>query len=337
MNNRDKFLAVVQHKAAHNIFWPGNLHEESRQKLYKIYGVNDFMELGIKMGSPLHWVQPEECGAWTRKDYPQFDPNDKKDFPDGSHGPIFEDVDDLDVINSYHWPTADDCDFTQTVKEIDRAKAAGQAVICSMWGSIFSNTWNFFGMSECLIRMAEAPETVEAVTRHLTDFYLAANEKLFALAGDKIDMTLIGIDLGSQRDLLISPAYNERFTLPYIKAQLDQSHRHGYYAAMHSCGSIWRLIPRLIEMGVDVLHPIQALATGMSAEELKQYNGKIVFMGGVDTQEILVHNSPEQVKAEVRRLKSIFGPNYIVSASHEAPPDNIPPENFIAMAEEAPV
>jgi uroporphyrinogen decarboxylase len=339
----------MERKSEHCAFWPGNPHIGLLKKLFAYYGVDNSLDLDIKMGAPVHWVQPEALGCWTRTDYPQFDPLNKKDFPDdeslkstsnllqiqnpnAKHGPVFADVDDVSIIDAYHWPTADDCDFTETLKEIERTKKAGLAVMCSMWGSIFSNTWNFFGMDECLARMYESPETVQAVTRHLTDFYLAANEKLFNLAGDSIDCTFIGIDLGSQLDLLISPEFNDRFTLPYIREQIEQAHKHGYFAGMHSCGSIYRIIPRIINMGVDVLHPIQALARGMSADELKQYNGRIVFMGGVDTQELLPNGNPDDVRKEVKRLVGIFGPNYIVSSSHEAPPENIPTENYVAMA-----
>jgi uroporphyrinogen decarboxylase len=105
---------------------------------------------------------------------------------------------------------------------------------------------------------------------------------------------------------------------------------------MHSCGSIYRLIPRLIEAGVDVLHPLQALAKTMDAETLTgQYKDKIVFMGGVDTQRLLPYGSPAEVTAEIRRLRNLFGPNYIVSSSHETLLPNIPLENVEAMAEAA--
>jgi uroporphyrinogen decarboxylase len=230
----------------------------------------------------------------------------------------------------------EDCDFTKTLEEIDKTVAAGQAVLSGTWGSIFSNTWSFFGMENCFVKMYSDPEQVETVTRRLTDFYLAANEKLFALAGDKIDALFIGVDMGSQLDLLISPEGFERFLLPYLKELIDQAHSHGYYAVLHSCGSIYRIIPRLIETGVDVLHPIQAMAKNMDAQSLaERYNGKIVFLGGVDTQQLLPFGTPGEVKEEVRRLRKIFGPNYIVSPSHEAILPNVSMENFAAMVEAA--
>jgi uroporphyrinogen decarboxylase len=78
------------------------------------------------------------------------------------------------------------------------------------------------------------------------------------------------------------------------------------------------------------------MAKNMDAESLaKKYNGKIVFLGGVDTQRLLPFGSPDDVRKEVRRLKELFGPNFIVSPSHESLLPNVSPENITAMAETA--
>ena len=197
-------------------------------------------------------------------------------------------------------------------------------------------TWNFFGMENCFVKMHTNPEVVEAVTSHITNFYLIANEKLFEQAKKKIDAVFIGVDMGSQLDLLLSPEGFERFLFPYLKKLINQAHDHGYYLVLHSCGSIYRIIPDLIKAGVDVLHPIQAQAKFMDAETLaKNYNGKIVFLGGVDTQYVLPFGSPHDVKEEVRRLRKLFGPNYIVSPSHETLLPSVKTENVEAMVEAA--
>jgi uroporphyrinogen decarboxylase len=337
---REHFRAITKKESKTCGFWQGLPHQDSEEKIFSYFGVKDTFELGLKLGSGCRFVQPEACGMWQRKDYPQFDPFNVKQYGQrertslGQEG-VFADCYDLAEIHGYHWPTAADCDFTLTLEEIDKTVAEGQAVLSGTWGSIFSNTWNFFGMENCLIRMVEAPETVLAVTSHLAEFYLEANEKLFALAGNKIDALFIGNDFGSQLDLIISPEYIETFFFPFIKKFIDQAHQHGYFFVLHSCGSIYRLIPRLIELGVDVLHPIQAMAAHMDADSLSQYQDRIVFLGGVDTQRILPFGTPDEVRREVRRLKKIFGPHYIVSPSHEMILPNIPPENIAAMAEAA--
>ena len=105
---------------------------------------------------------------------------------------------------------------------------------------------------------------------------------------------------------------------------------------LHSCGSIYRVIPRLIDAGVDALHPIQAQAANMDAKTLsREFKDKIVFVGGVDTQQLLPQATPGQVKDEVHRLRDLFGPNFVVSPSHESILPDVPWENVQAMAEAA--
>ncbi len=96
------------------------------------------------------------------------------------------------------------------------------------------------------------------------------------------------------------------------------------------------MIPRLIDAGVEALHPIQARANHMDAENLaEKYNNKIVFVGGVDTQHLLPFGTEDEVREDVRRLKKLFGPNFIVSPSHESILPNVPPENIAAIVEAA--
>ena len=97
------------------------------------------------------------------------------------------------------------------------------------------------------------------------------------------------------------------------------------------------MIDVLIDAGVDCLHPLQAKAANMDAETLaRDFKGRIAFMGGIDTQDLLVHATPDEIAAEVRRVKDLLGPRLIVSPSHEALLPNVPPANIEAMAIAAP-
>jgi uroporphyrinogen decarboxylase len=135
---------------------------------------------------------------------------------------------------------------------------------------------------------------------------------------------------------MISPALFDRFVLPWFRRFTDQAHRRGYQVVLHSCGSIHRVIPRLIAAGVNCLHPLQARAAHMDAVTLAgDFKGKIAFLGGLDTQRVLNQGTPAEVKAEVRRIKDLLGPCLIVSPSHEAILPDVPPRNVAAMAEAA--
>jgi uroporphyrinogen decarboxylase len=107
----------------------------------------------------------------------------------------------------------------------------------------------------------------------------------------------------------------------------------GLKAAFHSCGAVDRIIPRLIDAGIQILHPLQAKAQNMDAKSLEEkYGNDLVFMGGVDTRHLLPFGTPRQVREEVLRLRDIFKEHFIVSASHEALLPNVPLENVLAMS-----
>ena len=336
MTGKELFHAIVRGNSNHCGFWHGSPNPASLEKLYAHFRVKDDFELGLKLGSHCRWVMPEKCHVWTRTDISMFDVLGGKKRSSLGEAGIFADTEDIAEVEAFNWPEIKYIDFTETLEEIDRTIAAGQAVLSGSWSKFYHDACDFFGMENYFIKMHTDPLVVDAVTRHIVDFYLEVNEKLFLLAGDKIDAFFFGNDFGSQLDLLISPEYFDRFVMPYFREFTDQAHRHGYKVVLHSCGAIDRVINRLIDAGVEVLHPIQARAKNMDAESLaRKYNGKIVFMGGVDTQRILPFGTADDVRSEVRRLKKLFGPNYIVSPSHESLLPNVPPENLAAMAEAA--
>ncbi|MGA2117776.1 MAG: uroporphyrinogen decarboxylase family protein [Bryobacteraceae bacterium] len=105
---------------------------------------------------------------------------------------------------------------------------------------------------------------------------------------------------------------------------------------LHSCGSVYKVIGRMIDAGVDCLHPLQALARNMEAERLAQeFKGRIAFMGGIDAQHIMTNGTSDQIRAEVLRVRGLLGPHFIASPSHEAILPNVPMENVAALAEAA--
>jgi len=190
-------------------------------------------------------------------------------------------------------------------------------------------------MENYFLKMFLNPDVVHAVTRHLVDFYLEANKRLFDLAGNEIDAFFFGNDFGSQLDILITPDQFKEFIFPYFKQLTKLGHSYNHQVLLHSCGAIHRVIPDLILLGVDALHPIQAKAANMDAETLKRdFYGKVRFVGGIDTQDLLVNGTQQQVRDEVKRVKDLLGPGIVISPSHEAILPNVAVSNIIAMAEE---
>lgn len=343
-------------------FWLGNPSEDAKEIYLNYFGIpkevlteeeKHYAELSVltseKVGradmllakelkSDLMWLSPElDFLTWKHPEgKPMWDVLGGHDRTSLGDAGIFAETEDVAEVEKFEWPTIDHLDFSSTMEKIKMAEEMDLAVLGGMWCPFFHIACDFFGMENYFIKMHTDPAVVEAVTEHITDFYLRANEKCFELMGDKLTSAFFGNDLGSQLSCLLSPAFFDKFIAPYAKKIIDQMKKYGLYVTIHSCGAISELIPKLVDLGIDCLHPLQAKAVGMEPEKLAKNFGKdIVFMGGVDTQELLPFGTPGQIKDEVRRLRDIFGNNFIVSPSHEALLGNVSIENVIAMSEAA--
>jgi len=128
------------------------------------------------------------------------------------------------------------------------------------------------------------------------------------------------------------PQWHE-FIRPTLAAMSRIPKRHGSYYYQHSCGAVRDLIPELIDVGVDVLDPLQVKAAGMSPAELKaEFGGRLCLSGGVDEQELLPRGTPDQVARAVGELIDVMAPDggFILGPTHNFQAD-IPTENILAM------
>lgn len=332
MNSRERLRNIISGKPADRCgFWLGNPHADTWPILHKYFETSTEEELRQKLGDDFRWIAP--FSAYCHPEGKQmFDVQPKGESL--SAGGVFSDCENVDEVESFEWPDPDYLDFTETIQKLRNAGEVYRA--SGFWCPFFHVTADFFGMENYFVKMYTHPDVVHAVTRHIIDFYLEGNRRFFELAGDLIDGFFFGNDFGTQIDLLVSPEQFDNFIFPYFRDLTEQGHEYGYQVILHSCGSIYRIIPKLIELGVDALHPLQAKAANMDADTLsREFSGKIAFFGGIDTQDLLVNAGTEEVKADVRRVKEILGPRLIVSPSHEAILPNVPPQNVEAMAESA--
>jgi uroporphyrinogen decarboxylase len=335
MTGRELVRAIIgRSPVPHAAFWLGNPHPDTWPLFHQYFHSSSEEDLHRKLGSDLRWITPQFFSSTYR--HPQgkglFDMwKYKKSL--GEAGPLSE-CETAAEIDDYDWPDPEYLVFDEC---LDALRAAGENYRASgFWCPFFHDAMDLVGVETMLMKMHTHPEVVHAVFRHICSFYLEANERFYRRAGDMVDGFFFGNDFGTQRDLFISPAHFDEFVLPWIQRLVRQAKAHGYQVLLHSCGSVYRLIDRFVAAGIECLHPLQARAGNMTAEVLaREWGGRLAFLGGVDTQELLVHGTPQEIRAEVQRLKRIFGPHYIVSPSHEALLPNIPPENVFAMAEEA--
>jgi hypothetical protein len=152
--------------------------------------------------------------------------------------------------------------------------------------------------------------------------------------GERFVYLLIS-DLGSQRGPLISLPMFREFVAPYLKEMIDCIHGLNGQVLFHSCGLIRPFIPELIELGVDVLDPIQPVTAEMQPESLKSAFGQnLSFHGGLDMQHLLPQGTPAEVAQEAWRYCEVLGQNggYILAPAHLFQPA-VPPENIFSLYE----
>lgn len=343
MNSIERFYATAERRSVDRpACWLGMPTPSAIPGLCEHFGVKTFEELKANCGDDFYAVEVPYHSPTCSALYAAFDWYMNGSNVDTEHRTLtadgfFANCEDLDdaIAANFPWPDPalyidpDEC--RRLVDEAPKDKA----VLGMVWACHFQDFCAAFGMQTALMNMVSCPELVHYVNDKIMEFYLKALTIFLEATKGKVHAILIGDDLGSQLDLMISPKLVEEFVIPGAKQLIDLVHSYGVKVIYHSCGSIVKAIPLLIDAGVDIIHPIQALAKGMQPENLKEkFEGKISFCGGVDTQDLLPNGTPEQVQAAVRHLRELFPTGLIISPSHEAIQCDVPPANIKAMFDE---
>jgi uroporphyrinogen decarboxylase len=204
--------------------------------------------------------------------------------------------------------------------------------------SLFEVAWGMLGMERFLMALVREKDLVHALLERILDVQVRRMGGFLSHVGAHLDVISVGDDLGQQGGLLLSPASYRELIKPYHRRLFSSiKARTGAKLHFHSCGGIAPLIPDLIELGVDVINPVQVSAKGMSPSDLAERFGRqISFWGGVDTQDLLRTGRITEVQHQVRELVRTLGRHggYVLGAVHNVQPD-IPPENVVAMYDEA--
>ena len=299
-------------------FWLGKPHPDTLLKFGEALGTADLEEIQTRLGDHVRWITPQhDPGVYKHPDglsmRPWRDVN-----PHGlSHIGLLADADSVEDLDRVPFANPDYLDFSATLSRLD---ACGPYYrLSGFWAPFFHDLCYLFGTEELLCLMMEEPELVHEATARICTFYLEANERFYAAAGDRIDAHFFGNDFGMQNGLLMSPALFREYFLPWVRKFAEQARAHGLDSVLHSCGGIANVIDDLIAAGVNGIHPMQTAATGMSPEELAaRFGGRVTFWGGVDTQGLLQNGTTAEVDAAVKSLDSLFGHRIVIGPSHEA-------------------
>ena len=320
--------------------WPelgtAEIDEETMRRLHSdVRGVLDLEPAEIRKRNCERDPHSDYIDSWG-SGQTEISPGDW--FPSVHPLPEARTAEDLDAYQG--WPDMDDPTRIAHVRDNARRLAEENqfAILATPWLLFpFERAYAMQGMDTFLLNMARDPDFARALLEKIAVYCKQLMGRFLEELGDNVDIIKIGDDLGTQESLMISPKMYREILKPvhadfisFIKARTKAK------IFFHSDGDVAPLIEDFIEMGVDILNPIQTSAGSMSdlPSLKKRFGSNIVFCGGIDTHRVLPFGTTEEVRQEVRRVMQILGPGggCMIGAVHTVMND-VPPENVLAMVD----
>ena len=238
-------------------------------------------------------------------------------------------------VLEYHFPTEHIPELLRLMLPVIDFRRS-HFIGCDVSPCVFEMYWRLRGMENAMLDIAADPDLAGQMFSRCADFAVALAEG----ACDKFELDWLwtGDDVASQQSMLINPGAWRRLIEPHLARVVSVGKAKGLWVAYHCCGALRPIISDLIEIGVDVLNPVQCNCPGMDPLDLKRdFGTQLSFMGGVDTQGILPFGTVDDVRRATARLiegMTADGGGYILAASHTIPPET-PNDNIFAMYLEA--
>ena len=243
-------------------------------------------------------------------------------------------------IEANDWPDPDNPGFYRGLAERARAlrRTTDAAVILNLPSGPVSQGQFVRGFGDWLKDLYKNRAFAARLTGAIADIWIRIADNALAAVGNDVDLFMFSDDLGGQNGPLFSPdLYAELIKPHHARMIAEVKRRAGPRFLFHSCGSVYRMIPHLIDIGVDALNPVQVTARDMEPARLKEeFGDRLAFWGGVNSQEILPFGSTDDVRREVRRMIDCMGRGggYVINSVHNIQSE-VPPENVEALFDEA--
>jgi uroporphyrinogen decarboxylase len=250
------------------------------------------------------------------------------------HNPLaqYDSVEEIEA--SYRWPDPDWYDFSAIAEQVagndDRPIQGG-------YSEPFLLYKNLRGQELAFMDLLLEPEIVHYCLDKLFDLAFENTRRIYEEIPGQVMLTYVAEDMGGQEGLMLSPVQIREFLFPGMKRMIDLAHDEGAYVLHHNDGAIREILPEVIDLGIDILNPIQWRCSGMAREDLKRdFGDQVVFHAGVDNQYTLAFGSVDEVRLEVADNLRILGAGggYIPGPCHNVQAIS-PPENIVAMYEMA--
>jgi uroporphyrinogen decarboxylase len=283
-------------------------------------------------------VKPKYVGPSPRPGYDVFGCKYKQvDYGTGTYKecifhPLAEYESVSDVERLYRWPDPDWWDYSSV-----KAQIKGKEMYPVLGGEYepFLIYKDLRGQEKALRDLIEFPELVHFCLDRLFNLGFRQIGRIYEQIPGKVMLTYVAEDMGAQEDLMMSPALIRKFLLPRMKRMVEFVHQNGAFAFHHNDGSIRRILPDMIKIGIDILNPIQWRCKNMDRKELKkEFGHKVIFHGAMDNQYTLPFGSVSEVRSEVIENLEVLGMDggYILAPCHNIQ-SITPAENILAMYE----
>ncbi len=351
MNKKDKLKALFDFKNKNILLSDYLATKQVREETMKHLGINTERELLDELGVDFYYLsfrdmsQNESCLPYYKGPELFMDENerfcpfgikwrrgagdDKFGVDEAKEGPFSKfDTTEEDIL-AHNWPKPEWFDFTPLAQECD--SFSDKIIVGGLWSGVHGDSNRMMGYENFLLNIAMNKPLLKVLVNRMTKFYLETNRQYFEAVKGKMDIFFMGNDFGAQNGLLISEEDWADLFYDNYKKLIDLAHSYGFKVMVHSCGGIEPLLPRFIELGVDLIDPVQTTAQGMKPEKLaEKFGEKLVFHGALDTQNIFPYGTPEQVEEHTKDFISKLNTNgnFVACPSNNFMPGT-PSENIV--------
>jgi uroporphyrinogen decarboxylase len=226
-------------------------------------------------------------------------------------------------IENYNFPDPNASGRWDAARQTIEKYGKTHGIIGDLETTLFETAWYLTGLEKFLMDLMMEAEYIPALLDKIQSIHTQYGKKLIEMGADVL---WCGDDFGTQNSLIMSQNTFRKVFKPRIRQMFEEFRcmNPAIRLAWHSCGAVKPLIPDFIEIGLDILNPIQPLAADMDPDELKkEFGNELTFFGGICVQDLLPHGDPEQIKNEVERRATILGKNggYIIAPAHNIQED----------------
>jgi len=235
-------------------------------------------------------------------------------------------IEDLSAVDDYSWPAPEDFRVRdRDLGFLQEPETSASLVVAHHTSGIFERSWELVGMEKLLMAMLTEPDQVERLVQGIGRYHVAIARKWLEYP---VDGMFVSDDYGSEESLIFSPELWRRFIKPQLARIVQVYKAAGKLVFLHSDGNIAAILDDLMEMGIDVLNPVQASCNDLK-EMRERTQHRMCLYGGIDNR-IVLHGTPEEVDDEVRTKLELLGRH----GGYIAAPDqwwNFPDANVAAF------